>query len=78
MIVKVELVTHSIIPNLKFRLVPIDPVGLVYPFFLKSILEPKEQNIIFAIYFGNRWISNNGYEVTIVCSKSLVLPISEW
>ena len=29
-IVKVQLVTHSIIPNLNSGLVPIDPVGLVY------------------------------------------------
>ena len=31
MIVKVQLVTHSIIPNLNSGLVPIDPVGLVDP-----------------------------------------------
>ena len=32
MIVKVKLVTHSIIPNLNSGLVPIDPVGLVFSF----------------------------------------------
>ena len=30
---EVQLVTHSIIPNLNSGLVPIDPVGLVTPFF---------------------------------------------
>ena len=33
MIVKVQLVTHSINPHLNSRLVPIDPIGLVSPLF---------------------------------------------
>ena len=54
MIVKVKLVTHSIIPNLNSGLVLIDPVGLV-PFILaKYFLYLRMTTIYLAIVVNTK------------------------
>ena len=51
---KVQLVTHSIIPNLNFGLVPIDPVGLVYTTHIYIGAEGGSRSIYNVNSFINR------------------------
>ena len=72
---KVQLVTHSIIPNLNSGLVPIDPIGLVFIFKIRCKMQQIVNNTINSIITGGKLFRiDQRYSVTSSCILHLHSP----